>query len=315
MYNIVFMGTPEFAVPTLKALFNSEICSLKAIYTQEDKPVGRKQTLTSPPVKIFAEKHSIPIFQPQKLRNNLEVEAHLKSLDLDFIIVVAYGKILPKNILNIPKKGCINVHASLLEKYRGAAPIQWSIANGDNTTGLTTMLMNEGLDTGDILLQRTLDIFIDDTTETLGKNLSILGSNLLLETLNNFDKIKPQKQDDSKASYAPIIKKEDGKIDWSKPAFEIYNLVRAFNPWPIVYTSYEDKKLQILECDLLLGDDEENKDLKHGQVSNINKSGIVICTGKGSLLVTKVKLSGSKEMSSMDFARGRRLEVNYIFSS
>jgi len=315
MYNIIFMGTPDFAVSTLEELFKSDIYSIKAVYTQEDKPVGRKQILTAPPVKVFAEQNSIPVFQPKKLRNNFEVQEHLKSLDLDFIIVVAYGKILPKNILDIPKKACINVHASLLEKYRGAAPIQWSIANGEAVTGVTTMLMNEGLDTGDILLQKTLDISVNDTTETLAKKLSMIGADLLLETLVSFDKIEPKKQDDSKTSYAPIIKKEDGEIDWSKSSSEIYNLFKAFSTWPIVYTFYEDKKLQILDCELFVSDDEENKNFKCGQILNINKNGIVICTGKGSLLIKNVKLSGSKEMSSLDFARGRRLEVGYIFSS
>lgn len=307
------MGTPEFAVPCLDALIKTEKFNIKCVYTQPDKPVGRKQVLNAPPIKVLALENDLEVFQPSKIRKNVEVLNHLKSLDLDFIIVVAYGKILPQEILDIPKYACINVHASLLEKYRGAAPIQWAIANGETETGVTSMLMDAGMDTGDILLKKSCKIEINDTTTTLSQKLSILGADLLIQTIPELvnKTITSIKQDDSKATNAPIINKNDGFIDWTKSAFDIYNLLRAFTPWPSIYTIYNDANLKITQCSLITDKEESNH--KAGQVIEINKEGFKIQTGSGILLINKVQLAGSKEMNATDFARGQRLETGYIF--
>lgn len=313
--NVVFMGTPEFAVPCLNALLKADSkFNVKAVYTQPDKPIGRKQILTAPPIKELALKNEIPVFQPNKIRKSQEVFEHLKSLDLDLIIVVAYGKILPQEILDVPKYACINVHASLLEKYRGAAPIQWAIANGERETGVTTMLMDAGMDTGDILLKRSIEIKIDDTTETLSERLSILGADLLIETIPQFinKMIEPIKQDNSKATLAPIINKIDGEIKWYKSAEEIYNLSRAFSSWPSIYTIFNDTNLKITQCNVIAASN--SNAYKAGQVVETNKQGFIVATGDGLLLVTKVQLAGSKEMNACDFIRGQRLESGYIFA-
>lgn len=312
--NIVFMGTPGFAVPCLNALIRTEKFNIKAVYSQPDKPVGRKQILTAPPVKELALKNDIPVFQPAKIRKNQEVYEHLKGLNLDLIIVVAYGKILPQEILDIPKYGCINVHASLLEKYRGAAPIQWAIANGESETGVTTMLMDAGMDTGDMLMKRSLKIELNDNTQTLSDKLSALGAELLIETVPQLinKTITPIKQDNDKATMAPIINKNDGEVKWYNSATEIYNLMRAFTPWPSVYTIYGDGTLKITECSVVPNSNSNN--YKPGQVVEITKTGMVVATGNGLILITKVQQSGSKEMNATDFVRGQRLEPGYVFA-
>jgi methionyl-tRNA formyltransferase len=313
--SIVFMGTPEFAVPALQKLTDDPTYGIKAVYTQPDKPVGRKQTLTPPPVKVLAESKGIPVFQPAKLRKNQEVLDHLSALAPDFIIVVAYGKILPQSILDIPKIGCINIHGSLLEKYRGAAPVQWAIARGETETGITTMLMDAGMDTGDILLQEKIIIEKNDTSETLAGKLSVLGANLLMETLPGLvnKTIVPRKQDDSKATMAPIINKPDGEIDWSRSATEIHNLCRAFTPWPSVYTFFEGVTLKISACTVVPTVPDRN--YKPGQILGVNSMGIVVSTGDGLLQLDRVQLSGSKEMSASEFARGHRIEPGYVFAN
>jgi methionyl-tRNA formyltransferase len=309
-YKIVFMGTPEFAVPSLSKLYESNLFDILSVYTQADKPVGRKQILTPPEIKVFALEKGLDIKQPIKIKNNNEVLEHLKSLDLDFIVVVAYGKILPKSILDIPKYGCINLHGSLLEKYRGAAPIQWAIANGEEKTGVTIMKMDEGMDTGDIYTKAEIKIDFEDTYITLSKKLSELGSNLLVETLLKIanNEISSIKQDNNFATIAPIIKKEDGLIDWNKSALSIYNLNRAFTPWPLTYTYFRDKTLKIIKC---LPINEEAKGIP-GEIIDINKNDFSICTGNGKLLVKMLQLEGSKEMSSGDFIRGQRLEKGIV---
>jgi methionyl-tRNA formyltransferase len=309
-YKIVFMGTPEFAVPSLSKLYESNLFDILSVYTQADKPVGRKQILTPPEIKVFALEKGLDIKQPIKIKNNNEVLEHLKSLDLDFIVVVAYGKILPKSILDIPKYGCINLHGSLLEKYRGAAPIQWAIANGEEKTGVTIMKMDEGMDTGDIYTKAEIKIDFEDTYITLSKKLSEIGSNLLVETLLKIanNEISSIKQDNNFATIAPIIKKEDGLIDWNKSALSIYNLNRAFTPWPLTYTYFRDKSLKIIKC---LPINEEAKGIP-GEIIDINKNDFSICTGNGKLLVKMLQLEGSKEMSSGDFIRGQRLEKGIV---
>jgi methionyl-tRNA formyltransferase len=312
--SIVFMGTPDFAVPCLKSLCENDIYEVKAVYTQPDKPIGRKQILTPPPVKAYAQSQNIEVFQPTKIKKNEEVLNHLISLKPDFIVVVAYGRILPQSILDVPKYGCINIHASLLEKYRGAAPIQWSIARGEKVTGVTTMLMDAGLDTGDMLLQREVEITQDDTTEALSKKLSSTGSDLLLETLPALvnKTITPIKQNNELATFAPIINKNDGLIDWNnKSSKEINDLVRAFTPWPSVYTIFNNLTLKIISCKPI--EDSSKYNYKSGQLVDVNKEGIVIGTTNGCILVTRVHLSGSKEMSAGDFVRGHRLEIGHVF--
>lgn len=304
------MGTPSFAVPSLKKLYESNLFEILSVYTQADKPVGRKQILTPSEVKLFALDKNLYIKQPNKIKNNDEVLQHLKSLNLDFIIVVAYGKILPKSILEIPKYGCINVHGSLLEKYRGAAPIQWAIANGETKTGVTIMKMDEGMDTGDIYTKSEVEIKFDDTYLTLSEKLSRIGAELLLETLPKIakDELKPIKQNNDLATMAPIIKKEDGLINWNNSALSIYNLNRAFTPWPLTYTYFKGKLLKIIKCFPI---DDEKKGLP-GEIINVNKNNFSVSTGKGKLLIETLQLEGSKKMSASDFIKGYRIKNGLI---
>ena len=273
--NIVFMGTPDFAVPCLEALKNAGH-DIKAVFTQPDKPVGRKQTLTPPPVKVAAMEMGIQVYQPNTLKDGAALEI-LKGINPDVIVVVAYGKLLLEDILNLPKYGCINVHASLLPRHRGASPIQWAIVSGDSETGVTTMKMDKGLDTGDILETAKIKIEDDDTGESLFEKLSALGAGLIVSTLENIDTIKPQKQDDSKVTHAPIIKREMGELDFSKPAKELHNLVRGFYPWPGAYTFLDGKRLKILKTAL-------NED--------------------GKLEILELQLEGKKPMKMSEFIKG-----------
>lgn len=313
--SIVFMGTPEFAVPCLEKIINDERYDVKAVFTQPDKPIGRKMIITPPVVKVVAEKHNIPVFQPDKIRKNLEVIRIISQFNPHFLVVVAYGKILPKAILDIPKGGCINVHGSLLEKYRGAAPMQWALANGEKVTGVTTMLMDEGMDTGDMLLKSETEIDEMDTLDTLASKLSASGSELLMTTLEKLynQEITPIKQNHDLATNAPIIKKNDGFINWSWSAEKIHNYVRAFGVWPSVYTFFAEKTLKITSCSLESVETEDNQ--KNGQIIQINKKGFVIKTGEGALLVRRVQLSGSKEMFATDFIRGHRVEEGHVFEN
>ncbi len=232
---IVFCGTPQFAVPTLQKL--AETFSVQLVVTQPDRPKGRGLELVASPVKQAAEKAGLPIYQPEKIKTNEELRKKLEEVAPDAIIVVGYGRIIPKWMLDLPKFGNINLHASLLPRYRGAAPIQWAIANGESVTGVTTMRIDEGLDTGDILLQSELSISEDDTTETLSPRLAAIGADLMIETMRELDigGIEPRKQDSSQAMLAPILKREDGRIDFSRAAQEIYNRFRGFQPWPGAY--------------------------------------------------------------------------------
>lgn len=309
-YRIVFMGTPKFAVPSLKKLYESDLFEILSVYTQADKPVGRKQILTYPEVKVFALEKNLDIKQPIKIKNNDEVIEHLKSLNLDFIIVAAYGKILPKNILDIPKYGCINVHGSLLEKYRGAAPIQWAIANGDEKTGVTIMKMDEGMDTGDIYSKEEIEIKFDDTFITISEKLSEIGANLLLKTLPKIanNEIKSIKQNDDLATLAPIIKKEDGFINWNNSALSIYNLNRAFTPWPLTYTFFNKKLLKIIKCFPV----NQKCQKLPGEIIDVNKNNFSVCTGDGKLLIELLQLEGTKQMLAADFIRGYRIQNGLV---
>ena len=294
------MGTPDFAVPCLEALIknghNVSLC-----VTKPDMPVGRKQILTAPPVKNLALANNIKVYQPNSLRTD-EAFRIIDNEQPDVIVVVAYGKILPKNILDIPKYGCVNVHASLLPKLRGASPIQWSIVTGEEETGVTTMLMDEGLDTGDMLLTAKTDILDEDNAETLHDRLSILGSNLIIETLEGLENntIAPKKQPNECHSYAPIINKEMGKLDFNKPARELFNLIRGFNPWPCCYFIYNGKRIKVFSSSVCGKSNDEV-----GSVQVIDNKPYVVC-GDGLLLeLVEICPEGSKKMSGSAAVAGR----------
>jgi len=298
----VFMGTPEFAIPTLKGLLAAG-ANLVGVYTQPDRPKGRGKKLTASPVKHLALEHNLPVFQPQKLRDPQVVE-ELKALEPDLITVVAYGQILPKVVLDIPRYHCINVHASLLPKYRGAAPINKCLVDGEVQTGVTTMLMDVGLDTGDMLVKMSLPIAPDETAGHLNDRLSLLGCKAMEETLDQFctGKLKPEKQDDKLACYAPMMKKEDGQIDWHKPALEIHNQVRGLDPWPGAYTSLDGEVLKIASTAVEDGDVADP-----GKIITANKAGIRVACGQGILVIGELQLPGKKRLTSMSFLSGKPL--------
>lgn len=303
---IIFMGTPDFAVPTFKRIIDCGHC-VSGVFTQPDKPVGRNQNkLVFSPVKSCALKNNIKVYQPVTLKNE-EIIDNIKNLKPDIIVVVAYGKILPKEILDIPKYGCINIHGSLLPKYRGAAPIQWSIINGEKITGVTTMLMDEGLDTGDILLKKEIEILEDDTSESLFKRMSCIGADLLVETIELLEKgaLNRTKQDEALSSYTRIIKKIDGNIDWNKPSRDIYNLIRGMIPWPVAYTyTKQNKLLKIYKAKL----SDMSSDVP-GKVLNIDPL-VISCGGGTSLELLEVQLEGKKRIKSEEFVRGYRISKN-----
>lgn len=301
---IVFMGTPDFAVPCLDTLKNAGH-ELLAVFTQPDKPKGRKYKLTPPPVKVKAIDMGIPVYQPSTLKDG-EALGILKQLNPEIIIVAAYGKILPKEILELPKFGCVNVHASLLPRHRGASPIQWAIISGDSQTGITTMQMNEGLDTGDILKTASIDIYPDEDAQSLHDRLSILGSELICKTLIELEagQISPQKQDDSLATYAPIINREMGRLDFTKPAKELYNLIRGFNPWPAAFTMVTGKRLKVFKSKLA-----ENTKLQPGMAVTDDQRLMVAC-GDGVLLeFIEIQPEGSKRMTAGEYLRGHSLNT------
>ena len=298
-YKIIFMGTPDFAVPGLKALNNDPRFKLVAVVTQKDKPVGRKQELSSTAVKKAAINLGIPILQPNRLKN---IADKLKVLTPDFIVVIAYGQILSEEVLSIPKIACINVHASLLPKYRGAACLQAPILNGDTETGVTIMLMDKGLDTGDILQQDKISLNGHETLEIVHDQLSDLGASKLGDTLINFaeGKITPQKQDESLTSYVKVIDKKDGQINWQGQAENIERKVRAFNPWPGAFCFLEGKMIKIIRSAVLKT---ETNDSEIGQIFDENKQIAVKC-GQNSLLILELQLEGKKATDSKSFLAG-----------
>ncbi len=299
---IIYMGTPDFAVNTLECLAESRH-DVVAVFTQPDKPQGRKQILSAPPVKEKALELGIPVYQPEKLRT-LEMVELIKSLEPDIIVVAAYGQILSKDVLDAPKYGCINVHASLLPKYRGASPIQWSILNGDEETGVTIMRMDEGLDTGDIILQEKIRILPEDTADTLFERMANLGGPLALKAIEQIEAGTAIyiKQKEDEASYVKMIKKEMGEIDWSKPAEEISRLVRGLNSWPCAYTFLKDKQLKIWESKVATL---SVASAVPGQIVSL-EDGLVVACGEGALVLREVQLAGKKRMKAIDFARGYR---------
>lgn len=303
--NVIFMGTPDFAVPVLEALLESDCHTVTAVVTQPDKARGRSGKLTFTPVKEVAVAHGVPVYTPERVKDAEFVET-LREIPCDVIVVVAFGQILSKEILTMPKYGCINVHASLLPRWRGAAPIQWAILEGDATTGVTTMQMDEGLDTGDMLLKRELVIKPDDTGESLFDRLSGLGAPLLLETLERAEqgKLEPEKQDDSESTYAKMLTKELGELDFSMEADRLERYVRGLNSWPGAYTFFKGKRLKIWRASVI----EENTEGVCGAVMRVEPDGFCIQTGKNLLKLLEVQPEGKKRMSAADFMRGNHVE-------
>lgn len=299
---IVFMGTPDFAVPSLQALIDAghDVC---AVYTQPDKPQGRKQILTAPPVKTLALEHDIPVFQPNTLKNEDE-QARLRELAPEVIIVVAYGKLLPKAVLDIPPHGCINVHGSLLPRWRGAAPIQWAVIAGDEMAGVTTMQMAEGLDTGDMLLTYETKVGEKETAGELFDRLAQSGAELLIQTLVKLDEITPRPQDDAQSCYAHMLDKQMAVIDWSKSAHEIDCLIRGLNPWPIALTMLSGERLKVFAAEKANGNGEPGTVLEADP-----KKGLTVACGEGALKLIEIQLVGGKRMKATDFLRGHAIEV------
>ncbi len=301
---IVFMGTPDYAVETLKALVEAKK-DVAAVFCQPDKPVGRKQILTAPPVKETALNYGIPVYQPATLRDE-EAKAILRDIAPDVIVVVAYGKLLPEDVLNIPKYGCVNGHASLLPAYRGASPIQWCIVCGEKQTGITTMLMDKGMDTGDILEQITVDIGIEETAEELFDRLSVLSAKLMISTLEKLEKgeITPIKQNEEMASYAPIIKKEMAKLDFSKTADEIHNAVRGYYSWPCAYFFLNGKRIKVISA--LVGD---KTTANSGTVVGNTNELVIACGENTSIKITVLQPEGSKQMTAKQYLNGNSIEI------
>jgi methionyl-tRNA formyltransferase len=303
--NLVFCGTPQFAVPTLETIAAAGH-RIDLVVTQPDRPKGRGLELVASPVKQSALKLGLPITQPEKIKHNDEFCVQLTGLNPDAIIVVGYGRIIPQWMIELPRFGNINLHASLLPKYRGAAPIQWAIAQGETVTGVTTMRIDAGLDTGDILLQREVPIDLEDTAETLSPRLAAIGANLLAETLDRLENksIQPRTQDNAHATLAPILKKEDGIVDFSLSAVEIFNRIRGFQPWPGMHTKFRGKGLRIWKA--IPAIDWDRLTLAPAELRSLDDHVFVGCGNKTSLELLEVQLEGKKRSSARDFLHGYR---------
>lgn len=318
MLNIVFMGTPDFAKDSLEAIYN-EGHNIMAILTKEDKQQGRGMKLVETPVKKFAIEKGIPVYQPAKIRNNTEIINMLKQLNPDVICVVAYGKILPKEILEIPKLGCINVHGSLLPKYRGAAPIQWSVINGDKITGITTMYMDENMDTGDIILKQELEIGEDETTGELWDKLSTIGGTLLVETLKQIENgTAPRTKQQGEFSIAPMLEKEISKIDWNnQTSKQIKDLTRGLNPIMGTYSMLNNKKIKFWKIQIPKAEEIifefDNNSVPGTIIYSNEKQGLFIKTIDGLIKVLEIQGENAKRMPIGDFLRGNKLNIGEKF--
>jgi methionyl-tRNA formyltransferase len=302
---IVFMGTPQAAVPTLRRCLEDGI-EVLAVWTQPDRPSGRGNKVTFSPVKEFAVSHGLPVYQPQRIKND-EARQLFASHDADLAVVVAYGRILPLEFLQTPARGSINVHFSLLPKYRGAAPANWAIVNGEKETGVTTMFIEPALDTGPILLQHATAIGETETAPELMQRLSEIGAELLSETLSCLDEITPQPQDDAQATFAPILKKEDGLIDWTMPAAWIEHRVRGLQPWPNAYTSFHSRGLTILRAEPVVS---ENSRAAPGEVVFAHGDELVVqCKEETGLRLLEVQPESRKRMTAREFLAGKQLKV------
>lgn len=302
---IVFMGTPDFAVPCLEALIKSgyDVCG---VFTQPDKPKGRGYALAPPPVKVTALENNIPVYQPTTLKDG-EALTILNELSPDCIVVVAYGKILPKDILDLPRYGCINVHASLLPKYRGAAPIQWSVINGETETGVTTMYMDVGLDTGDMIMKKSCEIGENETAGQLHDKLSSLGAQLIVDTVKALENgsATREKQDDSQSCYSPMLDKSLCRIDWNQTAQQVHNKVRGLSPWPVAVASINGKKVKIHQT-VKCADSGTPGEI-------ISLSPLTVACGCGSVIINELQLEGKKRMDSGSFLNGHKLSIGDKF--
>lgn len=308
---IVFMGTPEFAVPSLEALLKSDD-QVVGVVTQPDRPKGRGQLLTPPPIKLIAQREGIPFLQPVKIRVP-EFLTALADWKPDLIAVTAYGRILHSPILTLPQMGCVNVHGSLLPKYRGAAPVQWAVINGETETGITTMLMDEGMDTGAMLLQESLPIAPEDTAGSLAPRLAALGGRLLVETLARLKAgtITPQPQDHALATMAPPLKKEDGLIDWASSAASIANRIRGLSPWPGAYASFGGERWMVwsaVPCSV-------KADAAPGTIIDVTKQALQVATGDGVLILKEIQPANSKRLTVAQYLAGHRVAVGQRFDA
>ena len=303
---IVFMGTPAIAVPSLQALASAGH-EIAAVFCQPDKPAGRGKTLSSPPIKLAAQEMGIPVLQPSKMKTE-ETRSSLAELTPEAVVVFAYGRILPPSLLSVPPRGCINVHTSLLPKYRGAAPIQWAIARGETETGVTTMLMDEGLDTGPMLLRRAIPIGPTETASQLSERLSQLGAEMIVSTLDLLDELVPEAQDNSQATLAPILKREDGLIDWTMYARDIANRCRGFDPWPGTWTTRGGLRLQLWVEATSVGADAPAGSIIKAKGDDL----IVACGAETVLRVIEGQLEGKRRMSARDLINGARITAGTV---
>jgi methionyl-tRNA formyltransferase len=305
--NIVFMGTPDFAVPSLKRL--TEEYNVTAVLTQPDKPRGRGKKMAYVAVKEEALKHGIPIYQPTKLKDDIDLINKLKELKPDFIIVVAFGQILTKEVLDIPKYGCINLHASLLPMYRGAAPLNWAIIKGEKVSGNTTMLMDVGLDTGDMILKDEVEITNNMTSGELHDILMVRGADLLIKSIEGIahGNIVPQKQQ-GETFYAKMLDKDLANINWNKGSKEIHNLVRGLNPWPIAYTNYKGERMKIYETEAL----EEKTSMEPGTILTVSKNGVKVACKDSVLIIKKVQFPNGKPLTIEQYINGHEIDENIV---
>ncbi|HHX60186.1 MAG TPA: methionyl-tRNA formyltransferase [Epulopiscium sp.] len=306
--NIVFMGTPDFAVPTLEMLMN-ENYTIQAVVTQPDRPKGRGNKLAAPPVKELALKFNIPVLQPERIRADKDFIKHMQQLAPDLIVVVAFGQILPKSILDIPRFGCINIHGSLLPRYRGSSPIQRAVLNDDETTGVTIMYMDVGMDTGDIITKTSMHILPEETAGSLHDRMMYVGAEALREALPGImnQSFTPEKQNEEEATYAPMLDKQMGLIDWEQNSRVIDCLVRGLTPWPTAYTYYDSKLLKIWKVKPVEYSDAKNKP---GEIIDIiPEEGIVVKTLDGAVLVEEIQVQGKKRMKTSDYVRGHEITI------
>ncbi len=304
---IVFMGTPDYAVPSLEMLVN-EGYNIAAVVTQPDKPKGRGKKMTAPPAKEYAIKQGLEVLQPDRVKTPEFIE-QIRALEPDLLITAAYGKILSKDLLEVPKYGCINVHGSLLPAYRGAAPINWVIINGETKTGITTMFTDVGIDTGDMLLKKELEITPEMTVGELHDKMALLGAEVLKETLLQLKKgtLKRIPQEDSQSSYAPMMTKELGLIDWNKRAIEIHNLIRGTDPWPGAYTFLLGDRMRVWKS--VVVKDRAEGSRKNGEILKVSDEGILVKCSDENLLITEVQFDSSKRMSVRDYVRGHKIDT------
>ncbi len=305
---IIFMGTPEFAVPCLEALLDEH--EVVTVVSQPDKAQGRGRKITATPVKKFAQEHDLVVIQPENINCSDAVE-FLHGLQPDVLVVVAYGQLLKRKVLNLAKWGAINVHASLLPKLRGGAPIHRALMNGDKESGITIMKIEPKLDSGPILMQKAVQIDVDETLASLHNRLASLGAEMLLETLQRIDEIIPQAQKHAEATYASLITKQDRIIDWSKSAEQTFNQIRGLNPWPTAFTYYRGKQIQIWESKKI--NQKELKKMAFGQIIDITPDGPVVLCGNNAVVLTRVQPAGKRKMTGSEFCRGYRCTTDDIF--